>query len=800
MLRQCSLVSDFGLLVDGDMTEVGENGANLSGGQKARINLARCVYSRARTVYLDDVLSAVDAHTAQFLVDECFRGKLLRGRTTVLVSHHVDLVLPAANFVVALGDGRVQEACSARRAHVASLVALASPVQPKAQLEETTSPKSNRPRSTSIEGVLDTLVDLNASAEPPSVNKPLAHEDFDKVAEEEWEADVLPESGTEHRVLYQEEHQAVGHVHSSHYWMMIKAAGGIPYWVFMAVLLFGAQALSVSVNWIMKTWTADPDQAHLLYYVTLYVTTSLLLIVVGSLRWVWMYGIDLLGVGFYSAGTKKIHRRFFDAMTRAPLSFFESTPAGRILNVFAQDMRRLDTQSADDFGRTAMEFIQVATAAGMVGYEAPSMLLVLVAFGIPLFFVANGLGKLRTNLRRLAATADSPLLSLYHDSIDGVVMLRAFGLANLSAQSMKTLLNRSRTAETWNWICYNWVRAVVLSLSSVFVTSTGFILVNRSISASAAGFILTFASQMSGGMFSLLDHFIMCEMTFVSLERVAFFIDEVKPEPFGGQEPPADWPSEGAINLHNLSVRYAPDLPDVLHDITLSIAPGERVGIVGATGSGKSTLALTLFRAIEPTAGSIEIDDIDITDISLNALRTRLNMVVQDGSLPSGTLRNALDVSGKRTDSEIFDALRRVHLLSDKPSVFSNLDTFVAAEGSNFSHGQRQLLCLARALLKPSKILVMDEATSSVDFEMDAKITQTIRECFANTTMIVIAHRLATIVGYDKVLVLDRGRVKEFGSPKELMMHEGGAFRALCWAQGKGEFERLVRVAGGGGT
>lgn len=764
VLRQCSLESDLGLLVDGDMTEVGDNGVNLSGGQKARINLARCVYSRARTLYLDDVLSAVDAHTAQFLVDECFKGKLLRGRTVVLVSHQVDLVLPAANFVVALGNGRVQEACPARRAHVASLVAITSPSNKVAKLPETS--KAKHKRTASIEGVLDTLVDLNAEAEPPSVDRPLVEEDWDKLAEEEWTEDIDEPSAP--RVLYQDEHQEVGHVRGSHYWVMVKAAGGLSYWVIMVGLFFGSRGLALMVSWILKVWTddPDPDPSSVSHYLTLYVAYTFMWIIVGSMRWVWMYGIDSLGVGFYSAGTKKIHRRFFDAISRAPLSFFESTPAGRILNVFAQDMRRLDSQSADDFGRTVMEFIRVCSSAMVVGYEAPAMLLVLVAFGVPLFFVASGLGKLRTNLRRLAATADSPLISLYHDSIEGVVMLRAFGLANLSAQSMKTLLNRSRTAETWNWICYNWVRAVVLSLSSVFVTSTGFILVGRDISPAMAGFILTYAAQISGNMFGLLDHFIMCEMTFVSLERVSYFIDEVTPEPVGGQEPPADWPAEGAINIHNLSVRYAPDLPDVLHDINISINPGERVGVVGATGSGKSTLALTLFRAVEPTAGSIDIDGIDISDVSLQSLRARLNMVVQDGSLPSGTLRNALDVTNSRTDAEIYDALRRVHLLpevlDDDKHPFANLDTFVAAEGSNFSHGQRQLLCLARALLKHSKILVMDEATSSVDFEMDAKITQTIKECFSDTTMIVIAHRLATIVGYDKVLVLDKGRVKEF--------------------------------------
>lgn len=257
------------------------------------------------------------------------------------------------------------------------------------------------------------------------------------------------------------------------------------------------------------------------------------------------------------------------------------------------------------------------------------------------------------------------------------------------AQSMKALINRSRSAETWNWIVYNWVRSVVLTFSSVFVTATAVVLIGRDITPSKAGFILAFASQISGNLFSLLEHFITMEQTFVSAERINHYIEVTPQESHKGIEPPPEWPSKGAVVVRDLSMRYADDLPDVLHNVSFSIEPGHRVGLVGATGSGKSTLALSLFRAMDPRRGKIIIDGLDTSEVSLQALRSRLNMVVQDGSLPSGTLRNALDVSGESDDADIYDALKRVHLLPEHvteqdvaTNPFANLDTFVATGGS----------------------------------------------------------------------------------------------------------------------
>ncbi|WVQ79444.1 hypothetical protein IAT38_001542 [Cryptococcus sp. DSM 104549] len=483
----------------------------------------------------------------------------------------------------------------------------------------------------------------------------------------------------------------------------------------------------------------------------------------------------LLGEANVETGTVLAPRSLPDATP-----FFERTPQGRLLNVFGSDMWRLDSNSADDFGRMLKDGLTLVTAAGVVFLKEPVVALVAVGFGIPLFWISGHLNKLRSDIRRLTAIASSPLYSLYNETIGGVVMMRAFGQGDLIMGTMRALINRERTACLADWAVYNWVRTIIRSVTSILIAATGFVLVGREMSPGEAGLILSFSLTVSGGLFNLMERYSSLEQTFVSAERVNHYITLPEHESEEGSIPDQLWPSR---------------------DVSFKIEAETRVGLVGATGSGKSTLALSLFRAINHMDGQLIIDDLDISTIALPELRRRLNMVAQDGILCSGTLREALDVTGTKDDFEIYEALRREHLLSDnvtdeelENSPFANLNTYVAIEGGNFSQGQRQLLCLARALLKDSKILVMEEATSSVDFEMDSKITSTIKECFAGTTMLVIAHRLATIM-YDKVMVLDQGRIIETGVPSQLMEEEQSHFHALCMAQGKEEFDNLMALA-----
>ncbi|WWD17007.1 hypothetical protein CI109_101443 [Kwoniella shandongensis] len=754
-LRQAALLPDLEIFDDGDLTEVGENGVTLSGGQKARVNLARCIYSRAKTVYLDDILSAVDAHTCQFIYQECLKGSLLKDRTVVLVSHHVGLVLPGAQYVISLTkDGRVEEACPAKQATL-------EPVSPTLEARNQTDRASQK-----------------------------AYRERDKATQSS-------------RKLYEAEHKEIGQVRRNHYMMVFTAAGGRWYWLLLGLLCVLDRTSTLYRNFWIERWSSDPDPANITFNLTIYAVIFSGGAIIGSVRWIWLYGVG--NVGFYSGASKRIHETALKRVFQAPLQFFESTPQGRILNIFGHDMFELDCDTADDFGRTVMDFLVVASAAVVVFLKAPVIAVITLAFGVPLFWASGHMNKLRNDIRRLAAIAGSPLYSLYNEAIDGVVMVRAFGQNDLLMNIMKIVQDRERTAWLAHYSVQCWVRAVVRSVAAVLVAATGFVLIEQDISAGEAGLILVFAMVVSGGLYGLMEQYSSLEITFVSAERVNHYITMTDHESEEGSIPEPEWPSQGHILVQDLKVRYAPDLPEVLKGVSFEAKPGQRVGLVGATGSGKSTLALSLFRAIESHGGTITIDGLDISDIALYELRSRLNMIAQDGTLSSGTLREALDVTGEKDDYEIYEALRRVHLLSDNLSKdeleknpFANLDTFVAIEAANFSQGQRQLLCLARALLKRSKILVMDEATSSVDFETDAKITATIKECFAGMTMLVIAHRLATIMQYDQVLVLDKGQIVESGKPLDLVQDPETAFHGLCMAQGRDEFNMLLALAKAG--
>ncbi|KAI0792249.1 multidrug resistance-associated ABC transporter [Abortiporus biennis] len=792
-LEVCALLSDLDILEDGDMSEIGERGVNLSGGQKARVSLARAVYSRASVVLLDDVLSAVDAHTARHLYNECLRGDLMRGRTVILVSHHIQLCATGAEYVVALDNGRVQ--FQGARDEFLSSDVLKSLTQ--SNVTDTTDEKE--------EAAVDSVEEIEKKL--PEETTAHSSETSSTVAPTDGVDSSSPKKEKKApRKLVEEEKRAVGRISNDIWLAYFKACGGVVYWIFFFLSAILAALAPVMENGWLKIWSGASQEKKPVdarFYISVYAGITTLGVFLTTIRWFVLYrgGIH---------ASRVLYKRLLEGVLFANIRFHDTVSRGRLLNRFGKDFEGIDSSLPDNFGRSlfwglsaATTFITVSVIGGL------PFILAIIIIGTLYFNVGKVYGQTSRDMRRLDSVTRSPLYSIYGETIAGVTVVRAFGASSKFLRDMLRCVDTNTNPYYWMWGVNRWLSARFNLLSSAVIGFTGFLVVlTPSISAATAGFALAFASTVTNDLLFMVRRFVGLEQSLVAVERVKEY-SELKQEPpeFIEPRPPASWPTKGAIKVEDLVIRYAPELSNVLHHLNFEIKPGEKIGVLGRTGSGKSTLALSFFRFVEPTEGRIVIDDVDISKIGLTDLRSKLTIIPQDPTILSGTLRNTLDVFNEYQDAEIYEALRRVHLIpaEDTPeensdtvnaNVFRNLDSSVSEGGENFSTGEKQLLCMARAILKRTKVLVMDEATASVDYATDELIGKTIRQNFADSTILTIAHRLRTIIDYDRVMLLEDGRIAEFDKPAELLRNTSSKFYALCQATGKNELSVLKKLAG----
>ncbi|KAG2022883.1 ATP-binding cassette transporter [Coprinopsis cinerea AmutBmut pab1-1] len=765
VVHACALEPDLSILSAGDMTEIGEKGITLSGGQRARVALARALYSQAKVILLDDPLAAVDMHTARHIVDNCFTGELAHGRTMILVTHHISVCLPIASYLIELQKGQVL--------HQGTI----SELQAK--------------------NVLKTIV--QAEEEPFPEAESSEGKDANSKAFGVSRLHIQRGKGT----LVDEEFRAEGQVSRKTYLTYIRAAG-YHCWAATIFLTLMIHFISVASQVFLARWGEAYQDKPAVHFLSIklpkvkYPWDEFPPPEVDVKPWLLVYlyigaagaftTVFSMIVGYYASlqASRALFIALLRRLTRAPLRFFDTTPVGRILNRFTNDMNTIDGalyHSGSSFIQGVLMFlVSFATILVIIPSFIPGALFIAWLY----MRLAPGYVKTARDLRRLETVSLSPTFAGFDELLRGITHIRAFGMEDRYQNNFYKKVDRFQSYDHVYWLIQNWLSWRYECLSALVVASATTFALLQGVSNGSAAIVMVQAGIFASANRTLVSVMAQMELDFNSVERVVEYLEVPQEAPAINPDfrPPAYWPStSGDLRVENLVVKYEEHLPAVLKEISFTINPGEKIGVVGRTGSGKSTLVLALLRMLEPTSGSIIIDGIDISKLGLEDLRTRLTVISQDVSLFSGTIRSNLDPLQKYTTEECQTVLDRCHLTSHfahTPTTEESSLLDMAVNQNSMSAGEKQLLALARAILRGTNIIIMDEATSQIDMELDDKIQKTIREETAGAIVITIAHRLKTVIDYDRILVLDDGKVVEFDTPRELLSKSGGFFRNIC--------------------
>ncbi|XP_031480163.1 ABC transporter C family member 3-like [Nymphaea colorata] len=768
VLDVCDLRKDLEILPFGDQTIIGERGINLSGGQKQRVQIARALYQDADIYLLDDPFSAVDAHTGSHLFKECLHG-FLGSKTVIYVTHQVEF-LPSADLVLVMRDGRI-----AQSGHYASILSSGSDFMELVGAHEHTL-SAIKAAGAALDSQPSDVNDLNICSKVET-----NEEDefgYDEVNDDK---DKIEELVEEKYQLVQEEEREKGRVGLSVYWEYITATYGGALVPLILLSQIAFNFFEIGSNYWMASATPVSDEKPspvggitlILVYVVLSMASAICDLIMAL----------LIGtVGFKTATVlfNKLHMCMF----RSPMSFFDSTPTGRILNRVSTDQSEVDLSISGLLGSCAFYVIELLASIAVISQISWHVFVVFVPVVAACVWLQQYYLPTSRELARLSGVFEAPMLQHFSETISGSSIIRSF---NEESRFMRTNLlvidNFSKpnfhSAAAMEWLCLrlDLLSSLIFAFSLVFLIS----LPKGVIDPGIAGLAVTYGLNLN----MLQIYFIWClcnvENNMISVERILQYTC-IPPEPpltIETSRPSKDWPSYGEIDISNLQVRYAPHLPLVLKGLTCTFRGGSKTGIVGRTGSGKSTLVQTLFRIIDPSCGQIVIDGIDISTVGLHDLRSRLSIIPQEPTMFEGTIRTNLDPLEEHTDEEIWEALDKCQLGEVVRQKEHKLDATVTENGENWSVGQRQLVCLGRVLLKRSKILVLDEATASVDTVTDGLIQQTLRQHFSDCSILMIAHRIASVLDSDMVLVLDNGIVAEYESPGKLLQDGSSAFSML---------------------
>ncbi|NXH19318.1 MRP1 protein, partial [Bucco capensis] len=763
VLESCALLPDLEQLPNGDQTEIGERGVNISGGQKQRVSLARAVYSNADLYLLDDPLSAVDVHVGKHLFEKLIGPSgLLKTKTRVLVTNNLRL-LPHTDLIVVMEEGRISQ--------MGTYQELISKKANFAEVIQVFNAEHTREETTSVE--VSSLKEEGQLGRSLQQRELLKHKDssFDH-----WKM-----------LTNNKEKVATGGMKMSVVLKYLQAFSWRWMWLTIAAHL-GQNALTVGQNLWLSTWTAETAKVSDFtqwkqsqnYKLCIY---GLLGLIQGKCLLI-CCGAYVLTRGSLTA-SRALHHQLLDNVLHLPLQHFETNPVGQIINRFTKDLFIVDIRF-HYYLRTWLNCtLDVIGTILVITSASPLFIVVVIPLGYFYFTIQRYYIASSRQIRRLAGASHSPVISHFTETFVGRSTIRAFGHQERFTRKYNDVVYENLVYFYNNVISNRWlsVRLEFLGNLMVFFAALFVVLAGNAVSSSTVGLSISCALNIIQSLNFWVRKACEIETNAVSIERICEYAKMDKEEPWVvSKRPPVGWPDRGIIKFVNYKAQYRKDLGLALNDVSFQTQSKEKVGIVGRTGAGKSTLTNCLFRVLEGSEGKIIIDGIDISTIGLHDLRGSLNIIPQDPVLFSGTLQSNLDPLGKHSDLELWEVLELCDLKDFVQALPKRLLHEIAEGGENLSVGQRQLLCLARALLRKTKILVLDEATASVDMETDNLVQSTIKREFCNCTVLTIAHRLHTVMDSERVLVLDAGRILEYDTPQNLLQRKGAFFEMVAEA------------------
>uniref|UniRef100_A0A8C5AQH9 Cystic fibrosis transmembrane conductance regulator n=1 Tax=Gadus morhua TaxID=8049 RepID=A0A8C5AQH9_GADMO len=702
VLRACALKRDMELLPDGDLTLIGDRGATLSGGQKARVNLARAVYQDADIYLLDDPLSAVDGEVGRHLFEKCICG-ILKDKPRILVTHQLQYLKVADQILV------LKEVC--------------------------------RP-----------LLPCPITEHNSVINSSLK---------------------AEHTQTAVEEGRSQGTISTDMYYKYLRAGANI----FGLVVLFVVNIVA-QVTHAFCIPSLEVNAKHVFSGLTAATV---------------LFGLVRAMLFFYVLvkSTETLHKRMFDTILRAPVHFFDVNPIGRVLNRFSKDIGQMDVLLPITFVDACQVLLLTIGVIVVSAMVVPWILILVVPLLIIFLFLRRYFLQTSRDIKRLEGTTRSPVFSHLSSSLHGLWTIRAFR----AEQRFQNVFDAHQDLHSVTWYLFltssRWFALRLDLLCAVFVI----ILIYAYLGAGDVGLALSYAITLMGMFQWGVRQSAEVENLMTSVERVMEYTELESEAPWETEKrPPLDWPSQGLVTFDGVNFSYSADGPVVLRNMNAAFLPREKVGVVGRTGAGKSSLVSALFRLAEPQ-GKIYVDGILTSELGLHDLRQKMSIIPQDPVLFTDTMRKNLDPFNQHSDEELWNSLQEVHLKSVVEELPAKMETLLAESGSNFSVGQRQLVCLARAILRKNRILIIDEATAHVDPRTDELIQRTIREKFRDCTVLTIAHRLNTIIDSDRIMVLDAGEIQAYDAPYTLLQDPEGIFYKMVQQTGQQEAEDLLASA-----